>query len=166
MRQDRKIECCEEENVNAHIWVAHCRLGNIEHSRCHSVAQVVVRPEVASVQVSAVSEGLVEVQAFVCASSMSADVLLCHFGKEGNRQCGFRKAYPGDFPSQSSTFYAQDTQCPTSSLLRHRGEVSSFGTVLALLWRAKILLWLFCSHSRQGSCRTVLAVPDLLAMPL
>jgi hypothetical protein len=33
-----------------------------------------------------------EVHLFLCISSMSADVLRCHLGKQGTRVCGFDEA--------------------------------------------------------------------------
>jgi len=55
---------------------------------------------------------------------MSADSLLCHFGKEGSRAFGYDEALPGVFVSQPSPFNAQETQHPASSLLGPRRVVS------------------------------------------
>jgi hypothetical protein len=61
---------------------------------------------------------------FLCVSSVSADSLRGHFGKEGSRTFGYDEALPGVFVSQSSPFYAQETQHPVSSLLGPRRVVS------------------------------------------
>jgi len=65
-----------------------------------------------------------EVHLFLYVSSMSADSLWCHIGKEGIRPCGFDKVLPGVFLSQPLPFYAPETQHPTCSLLRLWHEVS------------------------------------------
>ena len=57
-------------------------------------------------------------------SSMSADSLRCHFGKEGSRTLGFDKALPGVFVSQPSPFCAKETQHHASVLLGPRRVVS------------------------------------------
>jgi hypothetical protein len=41
---------------------------------------------------SAVCVGWAEVHLFLCVSSMSADTLRCHFGKEGIQASGFDEA--------------------------------------------------------------------------
>jgi hypothetical protein len=64
------------------------------------------------------------VHLFLCVSSVSADSLRCHFGKEGSRAFGYDEALPGVFVSQPSPFYAQETQHPASSLLGPRRVVS------------------------------------------
>jgi len=73
---------------------------------------------------SALCVGRVEVHMFLCISSVPADSLRCHFGKEGSRTFGFDEALLGVIISQPSPFYAQETQHPTSSLLRPRRVVS------------------------------------------
>jgi len=78
--------------VNTHNWVANCPFQNVEHPHCHQVAQWTFRAEVASVLVSAVSVGWVEVNLFLCTPSKSAEFFRCRFGKEGIRQFGFDKA--------------------------------------------------------------------------
>jgi hypothetical protein len=64
------------------------------------------------------------VHLFLCVSSVSADSLRCHFGKEGSRAFGYDEALPGVFVSQPSHFYAQETQHPASSVLGPRRVVS------------------------------------------
>jgi hypothetical protein len=66
---------------------------------------------------SALCVGQGEVHLDLCVSSVSADSLRCHFGKEGSRVFGYDKALLGVFVSQPSPSYAQETQHPTSSLL-------------------------------------------------
>jgi hypothetical protein len=60
---------------------------------------------------------LVEVQRFLCTSSVSADSLLCHFDIEGSHLFDFYKPLPGVFVSQPSPFDDQETQLLASSLL-------------------------------------------------
>jgi len=78
--------------MNTHIQVANCRFGKCELPHFHWVAQVALPTEVASVQVSAVCDGRVEVRSFLCASSLTAHSLWCHFDKEGIRLSGFDEA--------------------------------------------------------------------------
>jgi len=73
---------------------------------------------------SALYIGRVEMDQCLCISSMSADCLRCHFGKEGSRMFGFDEALPGVFLSKPSPFCAQETQHPASSLLGPRRVVS------------------------------------------
>jgi hypothetical protein len=80
--------------------------------------------EVESPLESALCFGLGEVRQFLCVSSVSADSLRCHFGKEGSRAFGYNEALPGVFVSQPSPIYAQETQHPASSLLGPRCVVS------------------------------------------
>jgi len=72
--------------------------------------------EVESAQESALCVGQVEVHLVICVSSLSADCLQCHFGKEGSRTVGFDEALPGVFISQQSPFCAQEIQHPTAFL--------------------------------------------------
>jgi len=83
----------------------------------HRVAQEVFRDEMASILVSDVFVGLLEVHLFLCASSVFADSLLCHFGKEGSHPCGFHERLLGVILSEPPPVYAKETQLPTSSLL-------------------------------------------------
>jgi len=66
---------------------------------------------------------VVEVYLCLCASSMPADSLLCHFGKEGSHPFDFQELLPGDFQSLPSLCYAPETQLLASSLLGLRCEV-------------------------------------------
>jgi hypothetical protein len=50
------------------------------------VVQVAFWAETVSFQISVVCIGVVDVHLFLCTTSMSADSLLCHFGKEGSHQ--------------------------------------------------------------------------------
>jgi hypothetical protein len=52
------------------------------------VAQVAFRAETALDRVSDVCVGLVEEHPYLCASSVSGDSSLRHFGKEDSRPCG------------------------------------------------------------------------------
>jgi len=69
------------------------------------------------------------------------------------------------FQSQQSPFHAQEAKHPASSLDGYRRKVSWSGIVFPLLWLTKTLHWPFSQYSRPGACRTVPAVPDLLALP-
>jgi hypothetical protein len=61
---------------------------------------------------------------FLCVSSMSADSLWCHFGKEASRTSGFNEALPGVFVSPPTPFDAQETQHCATSLVGPRCVVS------------------------------------------
>jgi hypothetical protein len=108
---------------------------------------------------------LVEVRRILCASSVSADSLLCHFGMEGSRPYNHNKLLPGVFLSQPSPFCAQETQHLTSSLLAQLRKDSESVVGFPLLRYAKTLIWSFLPYSTQGACQTVSGVPDLLASP-
>jgi hypothetical protein len=57
-------------------------------------------------------------------SSVSADSLRCHVGREDSQTCGFDEALLGDSLSLPSLFDAKETQHPVSSLLKPGREVS------------------------------------------
>jgi len=80
--------------------------------------------EVESALASALCVGRVEVHLFLSVSSVSADSLQCHFGKEGSRTFGFDEVLLGVFVSQPSPCCAQETQHPASFLLGPRRVVS------------------------------------------
>jgi hypothetical protein len=80
--------------------------------------------EVESVLDSALCVRRGEVHLFLSVSIVSADSLRCHFGKEGSPTFGYDEALLPVFVLQPSPFYAQETQHPTSSLLRPRRVVS------------------------------------------
>jgi len=109
---DWKIERWEEECVNTHIWVANWQFANFELPDFHWVAQVAFLAEVALVLVCALCVGWAVVHRFLCTSSMSADLVQCHFGKKGVLLCSFDEAYPGVFPLQHSPFDPKETQLP------------------------------------------------------
>jgi len=92
MHQDRKIERWVGEYKYTHFWVTRLRVRKRELRHCDQVAQVGFRAKVPSVLLSAVSFGLVEVHPCLCTSSMSADSVVCHFGKEGSRLFHFSEA--------------------------------------------------------------------------
>jgi len=79
MHQDRKIESWDAELVISHIQQANCRFEKVELPECHRVVQQAFWADLASVRGSADCVGLVEAQLFICATSMSANSLLCHF---------------------------------------------------------------------------------------
>ncbi|MDX6610790.1 MAG: hypothetical protein QOF85_2790 [Solirubrobacterales bacterium] len=79
--------------------------------------------EMVSVLVLAVCVGQMEVYPCLCASTVSADALRRHFGKDSIRWCGSNDAWPGVIVSQASHFHSQETQVFTYSLLRLWGKV-------------------------------------------
>ena len=70
------------------------------------MGRVACRAVLESAHEFALCVGRVDVHLFLCVSSMFADSLRCHFGKEGGRTFGFDKALPGVFVSQPSPFCA------------------------------------------------------------
>jgi len=116
MHYDWKIECWDAENVYTHTCMVYLLFQNFHFSQCHLVAQMAFWVGVPLV--------LWEVCWFLCASSVSADSLLCHFGMEGSRPYDFYNPLPGVFLSQPSPFYAQKTQLFASSLLGLGREVA------------------------------------------
>jgi len=129
------------------------------------MAQVAFRVEGALVLVSALSVGLEEVDLFLCASSLSEDSSMCHFGKQGSSPFDLHKPMSGVVISQLSSFYAEEIQEPGSSLLGLLHEVFSSGVAFPLSRPAKTLRWPFWPYSREGASLSVPAVPDLLALP-
>jgi len=162
---DWRIESRKGEHAYIHIRQADLGFWKFERDSCHRMAQVAFWVEVAWVLVAPVCVGLEEVRPCLCASRVSVDSLRCHFGKEGGRRFGFHKPSPGVIILQLSPFYAQQIQHPTSSLPGLLRKVSWTGDVLPLSRRAKTLFWPFLPYSRRGACLTVLAVPDLVALP-
>jgi len=164
MHQDWKIECKEVEYVKPHIRVANCRFGNLELQHCHWMAREVFWAEVALVLVLAVCVGWVKVHQSLCTSSVSANSFGWSFGSDGSHPCGFDEAQLGFFPSQSSPVYAQDTQLPAYTLPILRCEVWWLGVAFLPLQPVDTPLRPVWPYSRRGTCQTVLAVPDLLAL--
>jgi hypothetical protein len=101
--------------------MAYLLFHNFHVRHCHLVAQVAFRVEAAFR--AKVPPVLVEVRQILCASSMSTDSLLCHFGMEGSRPFDFYQPLSGVFQSQPSPFNAQEPQLLASSLLGLRREV-------------------------------------------
>jgi len=165
MHQDWNIEHCEEEYVYTHIWVAHLRFRISALPHCYWMEHLAFRVNVASVLVPAAKVVLVEVHVCRCISSVSGDSVQCHFCKEGSHLSDFPKAMWGAYPALPSHCIALQTQLPTSSLLGFPPKVSWFAVDYPLLRCATTPLWPFWPYSRPGACQTVLAVPDLLALP-
>ena len=165
MHQDWIIEHWEEEYIYIHIWVARLRFQQRELPQCLWVAQFAFWVEVVSVLVSAVRVILVDMHLCLHTSSVSADSLLCHLGKEGSHQVNCHEPEPGVMLLRPYHWYAQETQLPASSLCEHHCEVCLSNNAFPLLWGAKTLVWPFWPYSMQGACWTVLAVPDLLTLP-
>jgi hypothetical protein len=102
--------------------MAYLRFHNFHFPHCHLVVQVAFWAEMAfSVELPPV---LVELQQFLCAYHMSADILLYHFGMEGSQPYNFYKPLPGVFLSQPPPSDAPEIQLFASSLLGLRHEVS------------------------------------------
>jgi hypothetical protein len=97
----------------------------VELQKCYQLARVACRVKVESALEAALCVGRVEVHLFLCISSVSADALQCHFGKEGSETFGYDKALRGVFVLQPSPLYAQETQHPACSLLRPWRGISS-----------------------------------------
>jgi len=133
--------------------------------KCYWLGRVACLAEVEWTLESALCVGRVEVHLFLCVSSVSAESVRCHFGKEGSWTFGFDESLPGVFVSQPSPLCAQETEHPTSFLLGRRRVVSLWDISFPQTWRTKSLLWPFWPYSTPGACRTVPAVPDLLALP-
>jgi hypothetical protein len=64
------------------------------------LGRVVCREEVESALETALCVGRGEVHLFLCLTSVSADSLWGHFGKEGSQTFGYDEALPGVFVSQ------------------------------------------------------------------
>jgi len=163
MHDDWKIEYWEAENVNSHTWMAYNLFHNFQFPRCLQLAEVAFRAELGFW--AEVPPVRLVVHRFPSVSRMSADPLLCHFGREGSRQSDFYKPLLGVFLSQPSPFNAQETQPLASSVLGLQSEVYGYVVAFPPLQCAETLLWPYWPYSRQGACRTVLAVPKLLALP-
>ena len=161
----RNIPHREELYANTYIQPANWLFQHIELLKSYRLGWVACLPDVELALDSALCVGRVEVHLFLCVSTVSADSLRCHFGSEGSRTCGFDKALPGVFVSQPSPFCAPETQHPDSLLLRPRWVISLWDISFARLRRVKSLVWPFWPYSMPGACRTVPAVPDLLALP-
>ena len=97
---------------------------NFGHNFYHRMAPAAFWVEVAFVLVSAVCVKLEEVRLCLRASSVSVDLLRCHFDKERSSQFDCHKPSPGVVLSQLSPFYPQEIQHPASSPLGLLCEVS------------------------------------------
>jgi hypothetical protein len=109
------------------------------------VAQVAIQAELASAQELALELALkthvesvvclcwAEVHLYLCVSSVSPDILRCHFDKEGIHPFDFEEALPGVLLSQPSPCYALETQHLASFLRGLLREVSSLDTGFHLL---------------------------------
>jgi len=157
MHHNWNIERWEVEFVYTHIWVAHLIFQCIDFTYCHQVAQVAFQEEVALV--------VVELHPCHYDSSVTVASFQYHFGNEGSRLFDFHESLPGFSLWPPSLCYAQETPVHASSLLGLRREVSWLVAAFPVLWCTNTLLRPFCPYSGQGTCWTVLAVPDLPALP-
>jgi hypothetical protein len=115
--------------VNPHLRRANSRFAIVGGLEWYRVAQVVFRTEMSfHVEMTCRAEmasdllfddciGLVKELPYLCASSVSGDSSLSHFGEEDSGVRGSDESLPGVFTSQSSPFYAPDTEHTSSSLL-------------------------------------------------
>jgi len=165
MDPDWKIERWQEEYVYTHIWVAHLRFRIHELPHYHRVPQVALWVDEVWVPMLAVQVELVELHQCLCACSISGDSVLFQFGKEGRCPVDFPKAWQGVFPLSSSHFSAKETQLPTASVVGLWHEFTWLGIALPLVWGTETFLRPLWPYSTWGACQTVLAVPDLLALP-
>lgn len=154
--QDRKIEYWEEDYVYIHIKVAHLLLMNYVFLNCRKQAQVGFRVEVAP--------DLVGVYPTISTSSVSMDPFLCYDWRWFSCLCDFLDRLLGVFPALSSPLHAQKNPKRAFSHLGHWHEGSVLACGLPVLPCTNSLLWLFWPYSRRGACRTVVAVPHLLAL--
>jgi len=157
MDHDWKIKRWQAEYVYTHSRVAHLLFWSFEFSHCHQVVQVVFRAQVAPV--------MVVVHLCLCAARVSVDSLLCHQGKEDSRMFDFQEPLLGVFASQPSPCDARETQHLASSLLGLWLLVAWLVVTFPLLRHTKTLLLLLGPYSRQDTCRTVQAIPNLLVLP-
>ena len=104
MEQDWNIECGEEEYVYRHIRVAQLLFRIFDICHCHQVAQVVFRADMAPV--------VEEVRLCLWVFSLSVNVLLRHFGREGSLAFDFHEPLWGVFLSQPLPIYAQEAHHP------------------------------------------------------
>jgi len=78
--------------VNPHLRMANFWFPIFGCTEWDLVALVAFRAEMASNLLLDVCVRLVEDHPFLCAFSVSGDWLLCHFGKEDSRPCGYDKS--------------------------------------------------------------------------
>jgi len=155
----------EELYANMYIRQANCWFQQVELRKCYRLGRVACLAELESALESALCVRRVEVLLFLSLSSVSADSLQCHLGKEGSWTFSVNEALPGVFVLQPSPFSPLETQHPASFLLRPWRVVSLWDISFPQLRRAKSHLWPFWPYSTPGACRTFQAVPDLLALP-
>jgi len=161
----RKSPHMEELYANIFIRRVNWRFENVERQKCYRLGWVACRAKAESALDSPVCVGRVEVHLILCLSSVSADSFQCHFRKEGSRTCGFDDALLGVCVSQPSPFHAQETHVPASSVRGTQRVVSLWAIWFPPFLRVKSLPWPFWPYSTPGACRSVPAVPDLLALP-
>jgi hypothetical protein len=76
------------------------------------LGRVVCRAELGSALESKLCVAWGDVNLFLWVSTVSAESLRCHFGKEGSRMFGFDEALPGVFVSQPSPFMPRNLSTP------------------------------------------------------
>jgi hypothetical protein len=151
--------------LNIHIWAALCQFVNIMLQNWYQWERVVFEGEPVSALVAAVYLADMEVHMFVCVSSMSADSLSCHFGKEGIQPCGIDKAYLVVVLLQSLSGYERYNQLPSSWHFGTSHNVSWLDNVLPPLQPITTVVWPFWLYYRTGACSTFSTSLDLLPSP-
>ena len=109
---DWKIPHREELYANVYIRPTNWRFENIELWNCHRLGQGAYWAAVRSALESAAYVSWVEVHLFFCVPRVSADSLLCHFGRVGSQMFGFDKALPAVFVLQLSPFIPRNHNTP------------------------------------------------------
>ena len=113
----------EELYANTHIWPASWRFGNVELRKCYRLVRVAFQAVVESALESTLCVRRVEAHLYLCISSMSADSLRCHFGKERPPDVWFWWSIAGClcFPTFSSLGWGNSTPRFFSSRTSVRG---------------------------------------------
>jgi len=115
----------EEVYAKIYIRAGSGQVQQVELRKCYRLGRVVCRAEISSALESALGVGRVEVQVFLCVSSVSSDSFRSHSGNERSRTFCFDQALRGVIVLQPSTFFAQETQHRASSLLEPQCMVPS-----------------------------------------
>jgi len=99
-----------------------------------------------------------------CASSLSADSLRCHFGKEGSRPYHVYEPLPGMILSQLSSVNAEETQLLASSVVRlwHKVYLIRCGvSCMAARENPPLAISDICKERRMSECSRCTRPPCL-----
>ena len=108
----RNIPHREELYANIYIRPANWWFQQVKLRKCYRLGRVACLAEVESALESALFIGRVEVHLFLCVSSVTANSLRWHFGKECSQTFGHDEALPGVFVSQPSPFVPRKLNTP------------------------------------------------------